>query len=290
MELTQLIQFKTIADTGNMSKAAERLFVSQPALSKSVRRLEEELGVPLFNHKKNRIELNDMGELMLLHVNKILAEVEAMREEAVKTLPLKARLRLCSNVKGHLRYAFFTLTKQYPDMQVDIDVLEEEVCWKELETGCCDFVFLQSPAKNQKFGSVYMGVLRGAISVSLEDSLSVRSEILLSELADRELYIHQAYGPLTKRLMDKMEELGMAAQLHPIVDDIMYASYFQNQNGALVFTSNLMENYLHSDDRKLVTVMDEEVSMEIWLSFQKANEQSLMPFIKRLQKQFALIC
>lgn len=289
MELTQLIQFKTIAETGNMSKAAEKLFISQPALSKSVRKLEEELGISLFEHKKNKIELNDAGELTLLHVNRILDEVEAMKAAAEKQQPLKTSLRLCSNVKGNIRYAFFVLAKRYQETRVDISVMDENQCWKELLDEACDLVFLENPARDEKLKSVYLGMLRGAISVPADDPLAVCSEIRLSDLPDRELYIHQAYGPLTKRLMDRMRELGMEARLHPIADDILYASYFQNRMKALVFTSNLMENYIHSDDRSLVSVMDEEMAMEIWLSYRKKDEMLLLPFIRWLQKQFALI-
>ena len=48
MELSQLRYFIAVAKLGNMSKAAETLFVSQPNLSTSISRLEEEVGVPLF--------------------------------------------------------------------------------------------------------------------------------------------------------------------------------------------------------------------------------------------------
>ena len=53
MELSQLRYFITVAELGNMSKAAEALFVSQPNLSTSISRLEEEVGVPLFDRRRN---------------------------------------------------------------------------------------------------------------------------------------------------------------------------------------------------------------------------------------------
>ena len=52
MELTQLLQFKTIAECKTMTLAAEHLHISQPALSMSLKKLEEELGTPLFERKK----------------------------------------------------------------------------------------------------------------------------------------------------------------------------------------------------------------------------------------------
>lgn len=61
MELTQLLQFKTIAESKTMREAAERLHISQPALSSSLKNLETELGVRLFERQKNHLILNQPG-------------------------------------------------------------------------------------------------------------------------------------------------------------------------------------------------------------------------------------
>lgn len=73
MELLQLRYFQTVATLGNMSKAAEDLFVSQPNLSISISRLEKELGVPLFDRRKGRIVLNRNGEQFLRCVQRSLS-------------------------------------------------------------------------------------------------------------------------------------------------------------------------------------------------------------------------
>lgn len=76
MELIQLKYFATVARLGNVSKAAQELYVTQPNLSKSIARLEEELGVPLFEHRKGKIVLNDYGRCFLSSVNLSLAELD----------------------------------------------------------------------------------------------------------------------------------------------------------------------------------------------------------------------
>ena len=62
MELTYLYYFKVIAEKENMSRAAETLHVSQPALSKTISKLENSLGVTLFERKKGRISLSPIGQ------------------------------------------------------------------------------------------------------------------------------------------------------------------------------------------------------------------------------------
>ena len=71
-ELNQLMQLAAIADAGTISAAAEELNISQPALSRSVQKLEEELGVRLFDRSKNKITLNETGELAVEYARKII--------------------------------------------------------------------------------------------------------------------------------------------------------------------------------------------------------------------------
>lgn len=86
MELIQLKYFKTVAQTGKISEAAQSLFISAPALSTSISRLEKELGVPLFDRTGNRIALNQQGQIFLRYVNQIFSNVECAKIELKQSL------------------------------------------------------------------------------------------------------------------------------------------------------------------------------------------------------------
>ena len=64
MELLQLRYFLVAAKYEHMTKAAEVLRIAQPALSQSIKRLEQELGVPLFDREKRNFGLNDAGRFL----------------------------------------------------------------------------------------------------------------------------------------------------------------------------------------------------------------------------------
>ncbi|MEJ8545833.1 LysR family transcriptional regulator [Brevibacillus borstelensis] len=81
MEWQQLEYFQTLAQLQHVTRAAEYLSISQPALSRSVARLEEELGVPLFNRQGRTIVLNRYGQLFLKRVNRILMEFDVGKQE-----------------------------------------------------------------------------------------------------------------------------------------------------------------------------------------------------------------
>src|SRR6478735_7393087 len=76
MELLQLKYFQTVAYTEHISKAAAQLNIAQPSLSLTIKRLEDEMGTPLFHRKGRNIELNAAGEILLKHVNRIFVELE----------------------------------------------------------------------------------------------------------------------------------------------------------------------------------------------------------------------
>ena len=77
-ELNQLEQLLAFAQYKTLSQAAEKVLLSQPALTRSMQRLEAELDVPLFDRQKNKIALNEAGLLAVECAEKILYEVQNM--------------------------------------------------------------------------------------------------------------------------------------------------------------------------------------------------------------------
>ncbi len=75
MDFTQLRYFQSVAKTGNVTKASETLNVTQPNVSRGIARLEEEIGVPLFSHRKGKIALNDYGRALLSSVEAAFSEL-----------------------------------------------------------------------------------------------------------------------------------------------------------------------------------------------------------------------
>lgn len=86
MELQQLKYFKTVAAIGKISDAAEVLFISAPALSTSISRLEKELGIRLFDRTSNRITLNAQGKIFLKYVNQIFVNLESAKQELKQSM------------------------------------------------------------------------------------------------------------------------------------------------------------------------------------------------------------
>lgn len=81
MEVDQLRYFLRVAERGNFTRAAEELHLSQPALSRSIQKLEEELGQPVFERKTRSVALTDAGTLLQARARQILALIEDTKAE-----------------------------------------------------------------------------------------------------------------------------------------------------------------------------------------------------------------
>lgn len=79
MDISQLKTLIQVAELGSLSKAADRLRIAQPALSRQIRLLEQELGLPLFDRHGRGMVINDAGRETLAHAVRIMAEIEEIR-------------------------------------------------------------------------------------------------------------------------------------------------------------------------------------------------------------------
>lgn len=89
MELHHLRYFVAVAREGSFTKAAQLHHMAQPSLSQQIRRLEEQLGAPLFDRTGGRVRLTPVGEALLPRAERILADVEAASREVQEFLGLR---------------------------------------------------------------------------------------------------------------------------------------------------------------------------------------------------------
>jgi DNA-binding transcriptional LysR family regulator len=95
MELSQLRTIIHVAELGSLSKAADRMRIAQPALSRQVRLLEEELGVRLFARHGRGMVLTEQGRDVLAHAMRVMAELEEIRAHAAdEGAPLSGQIAI----------------------------------------------------------------------------------------------------------------------------------------------------------------------------------------------------
>ena len=128
MNLRDLKYIIAVAETRHFGKAAERCFVSQPTLSGQIKKLEEELGVAIFERTQRSVEVTPVGETILEHARQIMEQAEIIEQLAqAQQDPLAGPLRVGAipTLSPYLMpLILLPLKQQYPQMKL---VLSEEL-------------------------------------------------------------------------------------------------------------------------------------------------------------------
>ncbi|WP_407314035.1 LysR family transcriptional regulator [Pseudomonas sp. nanlin1] len=142
MDLRDLTYFETIAELGHLGRAAEKLNRSQPALSKSIQRLEESLGTQLFLREGRRIKLTAVGELLLARSKPLRQGIEETRRELRDFASgVLGNIRLgCSStmIEYLLPELAAALLQQAPDITLSVMAGQDDVLLQALRSGQLD--------------------------------------------------------------------------------------------------------------------------------------------------------
>ena len=128
MELQQIKQFREIARTENISKAAEALSLTQATLSQNLKRLEDELGVQLFERVGKKLVINKAGEIMYRHCDEICSTIDTLIAELAeyKGEEKKAITIAFEDLTEHIPEILNRLNEQLPEIQVRIASANEK--------------------------------------------------------------------------------------------------------------------------------------------------------------------
>ncbi|MCD8371665.1 MAG: LysR family transcriptional regulator [Clostridiales bacterium] len=183
MELRQFTYVKMAADCGSFTKAAEKLFISQPALSNYIGKVEESLGVKLFDRSSTPLKLTYAGEQYLKRSRVILSQMEDMdREFRDITHHMRSRLKLgfpSERIIYMLPLILAPFKQRYPGIDVKVISGSGNSLRENLRAGEVDFVLLPTWSKYKDISQV---------TISREELVVVAAKGYLQEehVKDRE--------------------------------------------------------------------------------------------------------
>jgi DNA-binding transcriptional LysR family regulator len=153
MELKHLTSFIAVAEQLSFVRAADRLYLSQPALTGQIQRLEEELGVQLLVRNRRTVKLTDAGSVFLAEARATLSRARLAAERAQKAARGEiGRLRIgfvSSAVLETVPNIVVAFRKQYPEVTLDLMNLRTVSQVKKLIDKTLDIGFLRLPLSNE---------------------------------------------------------------------------------------------------------------------------------------------
>ncbi len=154
MTLTQLSYMIAVAEAGNFTVAAERVFVTQPTLSMQIQKLEDELGVKIFNRSKKPIRLTKVGEQILIQARNIISESKRMEDIVAQEKGFIGgtfKLGIIPTVMPTLLPMFLNaFIKKYPKVNLSIEEMNTATIIQNLSEGKLDAGIAATPLKNEK--------------------------------------------------------------------------------------------------------------------------------------------
>ena len=260
MELAQLEAFLTVIREGSFSAAAKALYRTQPAISQTIKRLEDEVGRPLFDRASRRGLLTDAGRVLAVHAERLIN----FRQQALAALDDVRQLR-----SGRLTLAANELTclyllpllheyrRLYPDVHVTVQrALASRIPGQVMDYGADMGVVTFRPDLDLLTSIVvYRDELAFVVPPSHE--LARRAKVSIAELARESFVAHHVASPYRHKVIetfqDKRVQLQMPVEL-PTIDAIK--KFVAMGNGVALLPAIAVESELARKELVRVRVPD----------------------------------
>ncbi|ANS76228.1 LysR family transcriptional regulator [Paenibacillus yonginensis] len=186
MEFLQLKYFQTVARLEHITKAAKELNVSQPSLSNSIQRLENRLGMPLFERHGRQIKLNAFGKTYLRRVEQAFLELEEAERELSDMAGLEHGV---VSIAVSLPYVLPTLLKQFLTLHPHVRIIQRQLgsaaeIRSELENAEIDFCISSTPVAGPDIEWLTLAEEDLCLTVPKGHRFASRKSIALREAAD----------------------------------------------------------------------------------------------------------
>ena len=261
MELEQLRQLDTIARRGTISAAAEELHLSQPALSRSIRRLEQELGQELFDRTHNSATLNDAGQLAVDHARNLLRD-ERMMLDAFADLARRQRTLLVGTVAPAPVWHLTALTvERFPGTLLNPVTLPEDEVERRLMNRSVDLAITLRPQILPTMRSTQTMVEDLYAFLPQGHRLATRDTVSFADLDGESFLVLSEVGFWMDMLRSNMPRANIVEQADRSVFEQLVRT-----TELLSFVTNVTQGIREGLDRVAVPIADADAHATFFLS------------------------
>jgi LysR family hydrogen peroxide-inducible transcriptional activator len=187
MDIHQLKDFVAVANAGSFSQAALKCRVAQPSLSKSIQRLEVEVGERVFIRLKRRTVLTSEGEIALKHAVRILSEVEEMKREIGDTRGLRRGSVSVGVLPTIAPYFLPRVISRFTGVCPELEIVVHEDMTvnllRMLDVCELDFALMSLPIANDGFEKEVLFTEELLLAVPVKHPLAVKDKVSVADLA-----------------------------------------------------------------------------------------------------------
>ena len=193
-ELRRLRYAVAVADDLNFTRAAERLGVSQQVLSEQIRRLEDELGLQVFDRTTRQVRVTSHGRQILDEARAVVGAADALRDRARRLASAQAgvvRLGYSRSTAFDTAPLVSAVTEARPELRVEVREVPSRQLPQAVRDGDVDVALSRWADDTDQLFAHTLRRLRSGVILRAGDALAGRAEVALGDLAGRSLVMHR---------------------------------------------------------------------------------------------------
>lgn len=235
MDFSQLDYFRIVARRSNLTRAAEELCISQPGLSRALSRLEEELGVPLFERRKGKITLNTYGQVFLANVEMAFEQLD-QGVDSIRRMYSKEQniLSVACSIDDFLIDRLKEFSALYPEISIrqhtgSLAEIEAELLQHNIDLAIC----AHAP-RNKTIQYEPLSYCPYVLVCRQDDPLAAKGSVRLARIKDR-IFICDNSRLDRKQLSELCAIAGFQPRIsHEIENGYILFNLLQDSNGVAV--------------------------------------------------------
>ena len=275
MNLKHLSYFVDISKRESFTKAADDIYVSQSALSKSVKSLEQELNVTLIDRTSKSFNLTEEGRTLYVEGEKLLQYIDESQDEIIEKIHRSSR-RLRIGVPPVISTVYFSqllfrFIKQYPNIELEISEVGANIVQNQINAGNIDIGVVILPIINTDNYHIIPAMSSdNALIVNKDHPLASRDEVDFKELEHEDFLILDRTYMLHDRIIKNCEIAGFYP--HITIESSQWdflAEMVAYNQGISILPVPIMKRFYSSDRIKMIRLKEPEFPWNIAMIFKK---------------------
>ncbi len=278
MELRHLLYFKTVAEELHFTRAANRLFISQPPLSRQIKELEEELQVQLFKRSNKQVTLTNAGKYFKDEVDALFARLEESKELVRKIhtgVSGELKIGYISSVyQSHLAEILKSMQKEFPYLKTSLFEVPTLTQIKELEEGRLDVGILRAPVLSEKLKVESLFFDPFVVVIPLTEQEFLSEEAFADFLKTSPfIFFNKDFAPqYNQKLIEICQRMGFTPDITHEANNVhSILQLVEAGLGISILPSSLKNQYAQLKVA-FITLDDIPVNTEVVLAYKESNQ------------------